>query len=184
MPLVGHDRVVGALSLSDVVGREFTADELQALQLFADQAALALENARNYESAQDSLVRLRETQAQLVQAAKMSAIGQLVSGVAHELNNPLSVIIGYGQLLLGRDVPPTYRRPVELSHPGREQGDVRNISTGKGSVRRSGRRQRAAVREQTLPSASISSRGEDHRAQRSSENVTSHGRRPALEQVF
>ena len=114
VPLVGHDRVVGALSLSDVVGREFTVDELQALQLFADQAALALENARNYESAQDSLVRLRDTQAQLVQAAKMSAIGQLVSGVAHELNNPLSVIIGYGQLLLGRDVPATYRRPVEL----------------------------------------------------------------------
>jgi PAS domain S-box-containing protein len=114
VPLVGHDRIVGALSLNDITGREFTADELQALQLFADQAALALENARLYESAQDSLVRLRDTQAQLVQAAKMSAIGQLVSGVAHELNNPLSVIIGYGQLLLGRDVPPTIRRPVEL----------------------------------------------------------------------
>ena len=114
VPLVGHDRIVGALSLNDVTGREFTADELQALQLFADQAALALENARLYESAQDSLVRLRDTQAQLVQAAKMSAVGQLVSGVAHELNNPLSVIIGYGQLLLGRDVPPTFRRPVEL----------------------------------------------------------------------
>jgi GAF domain-containing protein len=114
VPLVGHDRIVGALSLSDVTGREFTADELQALQLFADQAALALENARLYESAHDSLVRLRDTQAQLVQAAKMSAIGQLVSGVAHELNNPLSVIIGYGQLLLGRDVPANVRRPVEL----------------------------------------------------------------------
>jgi signal transduction histidine kinase len=114
VPLVGHDRIVGALSLNDVTGREFTGDELQALQLFADQAALALENARLYESAQDSLVRLRETQAQLVQAAKMSAIGQLVSGVAHELNNPLSVIIGYGQLLLARDVPANFKRPVEL----------------------------------------------------------------------
>jgi PAS domain S-box-containing protein len=114
VPLVGHDRIVGALTLNDFAGREFTTDELQALQLFADQAALALENARLYESAQDSLVRLRDTQAQLVQAAKMSAVGQLVSGVAHELNNPLSVIIGYGQLLLGRDVPPAFRRPVEL----------------------------------------------------------------------
>ena len=105
VPLVAHDRIVGALSLADRTGREFTADELQALQAFADQAALALENARLYASARDSLARLRDTQAQLVQAAKMSALGQLVSGVAHELNNPLSVIIGYGQLLLAREMP-------------------------------------------------------------------------------
>jgi PAS domain S-box-containing protein len=114
IPLLTHDRIVGALGLSDRTGREFTADDLQTLQAFADQAALAFENARLYATAQDSLTRLRDTQAQLVQAAKMSALGQLVSGVAHELNNPLSVIIGYGQLLLSRDTPPALRRPVEL----------------------------------------------------------------------
>jgi len=114
IPLFSHERVIGALGVGDVVGREFSAEELQALQAFADQTALALENARLYATARDSLTRLRETQAQLVQAAKMSALGQLVSGVAHELNNPLSVIIGYGQLLLSREVPDNMRRPVEL----------------------------------------------------------------------
>src|SRR5262250_3821258 len=84
------------------------------LEALADQASPAFENARLYASARDSLVRLGEKQVQLVQAAKMSALGQLVSGVAHELNNPLSVIIGYGQLLLGRDVPAALKRPVEL----------------------------------------------------------------------
>ncbi|MGH7354895.1 MAG: hybrid sensor histidine kinase/response regulator, partial [Candidatus Rokuibacteriota bacterium] len=102
------------LGLGADPGTTFSRDELQTLEALADQAALAFENARLYASARDSLVRLRETQAQLVQAAKMSALGQLVSGVAHELNNPLSVIIGYGQLLLSRDVPEALRRPVEL----------------------------------------------------------------------
>jgi CheY-like chemotaxis protein len=52
-----------------------------------------------------------------------------VSGVAHELNNPLSVIIGYGQLLLGREVPAELKRPVELmvSQGERMSKIVRNL---------------------------------------------------------
>src|ERR1700683_1724746 len=43
----------------------------------------------------------REIQSKLLQTEKMAALGQLVSGIAHELNNPLTTIMGYGQLLLG-----------------------------------------------------------------------------------
>ena len=112
VPILVGEGLVGVLDYIVPGGPD--AEEQEALRLLATQAGVAIRNAELYASARESLARLKETQAQLVQAGKMSALGQLVSGVAHELNNPLSVIIGYGQLLLHRQVPEPFRRPVEL----------------------------------------------------------------------
>lgn len=43
--------------------------------------------------------KLRETQAELVQTEKLSAVGEMMAGLAHELNNPLASVLGYGHLL-------------------------------------------------------------------------------------
>jgi signal transduction histidine kinase len=113
VPLVVQDAVIGVLALGDRAGRVFTPDEIRLAQAFSDQATIALENARLFHELEQRLRELRDTQAQLIQAAKLSAVGQLVSGVAHELNNPLSVVIGYTQLLLRKELPGSLRGPLE-----------------------------------------------------------------------
>ncbi|MGH7315380.1 MAG: hybrid sensor histidine kinase/response regulator, partial [Candidatus Rokuibacteriota bacterium] len=121
VPVAAGDDLLGVLTLNLKRGRLPRGLDRTLLPSFAAQAAVAMRNARLfadnkrlYEEAHQRLRELQDTQAQLLQAGKLSAVGQLVSGVAHELNNPLSVVIGYGQLLLTRKLPDDARRPIEL----------------------------------------------------------------------
>jgi PAS domain S-box-containing protein len=59
------------------------------------------------------LTERKELEQQLIQAGKLAAIGQLVAGVAHELNNPLASVVGYSQLLMGADCSEKIKRDLE-----------------------------------------------------------------------
>jgi signal transduction histidine kinase len=82
-------KLVGLFSLDDPEHVErVTAEEMSTVEMLGADLAVAIENA--------------ELQRQLVQSEKLAGIGQLVGGVAHELNNPLAVILGYSELLAER----------------------------------------------------------------------------------
>jgi two-component system NtrC family sensor kinase len=70
------------------------------LSAMAQPAAIAIENAQLYKDLQDRMEELKRTQAQLIQSARLAAIGELAAGVAHEINNPLTGIMGFTRLLL------------------------------------------------------------------------------------
>jgi len=76
-----------------------------------------------------NLTQQKQLQAQLMQSEKMATVGHLISGVAHELNNPLTVVLGYAQLVCDADVgdrAPEYLRKIS-SEAQRVQRIVQNL---------------------------------------------------------
>jgi signal transduction histidine kinase/CheY-like chemotaxis protein len=131
VPLVRNDEVIGTLSLDQSEPYAWTQAQVEFAMTIANQAALAADNARLYEQVRAQLHELQETQTQLLQAGKLTAIGQLVAGVAHELNNPLAVVLGQADLLKLQSADPmVLRRTEKILESGRRAARIiRELAT-------------------------------------------------------
>ena len=103
VPILLDGSLAGVLVIGEKLsGEVFDAVEIDLIQTLAGQTAIALQNARLYGDLQRQMHELKTTQQQLLQAAKLAAIGELAAGVAHELNNPLTVIVGRNDQIVRR----------------------------------------------------------------------------------
>lgn len=107
VPLIVREQVIGVLELADKIGGPFTETDRDLLQTLAGSVAVAVENAQLYAEVNDYARALERSQAQLIQAEKMAAVGRLAASLAHEINNPLQAIHNTIHLAM------TDRLPVE-----------------------------------------------------------------------
>ncbi|NEO52306.1 MAG: AAA family ATPase [Okeania sp. SIO3B5] len=112
-PIIKQGKLIGIIYLENNLTKgAFTSERLELLEMITTQAAISLENALLYDTLEkkveqrtqelnkknqclaQTLEELKQTQTQLIQTEKMSSLGQLVAGIAHEINNPVNFIYG------------------------------------------------------------------------------------------
>ena len=133
VPLKAREDTVGVLGVMDKESREtgvqpFTAEDERLTSAFANQAGVAVANARLYNHLQASNQRLetalddlQKAQEHVVQQERLRALGEMASGVVHDVNNAISAILGYTELW--------GMFPEMLGDTGKVLNDLQTINT-------------------------------------------------------
>jgi len=118
----GFPRALGVLYVDNSGSAEpFSEDALRAAEALVRHAALAIENAQLFEREQHTIEELQKAQKQLLQSEKLATIGQMAAGIAHELNTPLTYIMGNLELLELQELTPAQREMLSSIARGSER---------------------------------------------------------------
>lgn len=116
VPLWSSNTLTGLLTvINKKGGASFDRQDLRLFTVYSNLAGAALQNASLYTDLNGKMNELKNTQRQLVHSTKMAAIGELAANVAHEINNPLTSVLGYTtHLLKTLDLPESPRRMLGM----------------------------------------------------------------------
>jgi two-component system NtrC family sensor kinase len=137
VPLKYRGRVIGAIDLESWAPNAFSEEDGQLMALIASQLAGLFENARLHaetrrrnQELQKRIEAQQRAESRLIRSARLAAVGEMAAGVAHELNNPLTTIIGFLQLALEELSPQVIKQTdldLVLSEAQRARGVVRRL---------------------------------------------------------
>jgi PAS domain S-box-containing protein len=100
IPLRSKGHTVGVLSASSHFSEKFSSQQIEFLTSIGNQIGMAVENANLYEKTRKALEDLGAAQEQVMRTEKLASLGKLAATIAHEINNPLAVVLTYIRLML------------------------------------------------------------------------------------
>jgi signal transduction histidine kinase/CheY-like chemotaxis protein len=100
VPLMVDEKLFGILIAARLKPDDFTSGDAEFLRLLSDHVALAAHQAKLHTDLEKAYHELRRTQATILQQERLKALGQMASGIAHDVNNALSPVIGFSELIL------------------------------------------------------------------------------------
>ncbi len=138
------ENILGVIDIESGEENAFSHNDLLAMESLAGILAAVIASANQYEKLQETITQLRAAEIEvnrrmeaqraaenkLLQAAKLAAVGEMAAGVAHELNNPLTTVIGFVELIFNEMQPgsPNYQEmSLVLAEARRASGVVRRL---------------------------------------------------------
>jgi signal transduction histidine kinase len=130
IPLKSKEKVLGVMDIVSHDVRQFAPQDVELLTSIGNQIGVAIDNARLFHDLNGAYEDLATAKAHLFQSAKLSAVGEFAAGIAHEIRNPLTTIIGDAQLLMADMKPdqPEYASLKAIERSGQRASKViRNL---------------------------------------------------------
>jgi signal transduction histidine kinase len=140
VPLMDGESILGIIDVESREQNAFSHNDLISIESLAGILASVITSANQYQKLQETIRQLRSIEIELnarmeaqrfaenrlIQAAKLAAVGEMAAGIAHELNNPLTTVTGFSELML-QDMPPdfSFREELEMvAHEAHRASDV------------------------------------------------------------
>jgi signal transduction histidine kinase/ActR/RegA family two-component response regulator len=124
VPLLVESKVFGVLIAARYQAHSFSSTDCEFLRQLSEHVALAAHQAQLHETLQHAYQDLRQSQATMMQQERLSALGQMASGIAHDINNSISPIALYTESLLKKETGLSDRAQAYLTTIQRAIEDV------------------------------------------------------------
>lgn len=103
VPLTVDEKLFGVLLGARLKAEDFSSGDCEFLRMLSEHVALAAHQSRLHKDLEHAYNELRQTQATVLQQERLKALGQMASGIAHDVNNALSPIVGFADLIQKRE---------------------------------------------------------------------------------